>query len=107
MFGIKFPLTKVEPATLSSFCKMSSDTSFSELISGTTSSCSATFLNSILDDTAATLFVIVAFVVFVRVFTGTGISVPDALIGDEFGVADRDRFRHGIHWLGRKFFGNV
>ena len=33
--------------TLSIFCKISRETSFSELMSGTTSSCSATFLNSI------------------------------------------------------------
>jgi hypothetical protein len=77
IFGIRLPPIRVLVPRLSSFCKMSSDTSFSELISGTTSSCNATFLYSMLDATAATLVVVVA---FVRVFTGIGISVPDAIM---------------------------
>src|SRR5437867_10773037 len=82
MFGIKFPLTKVEPATLSSFCKISSDTSFSELINGTTSSCNATFLNSTLDELANAFVVATPAVVVgaLKVLTGMGISVPDAMI---------------------------
>src|SRR5260370_480285 len=49
MFGMALPLTTVVPARLSSFCRISSDTSLSELIRGTTSSCKATRLNSIFD----------------------------------------------------------
>ena len=80
MVGTELPpiLTLLPGTTLSIFCKISSETSFSELISGTTSSCNATFLNSILDWTAATFVVVTA--VLVRVLTGTGISCPLAII---------------------------
>ena len=50
----------------------------SELISGTTSSCNATFLNSMLEATAATPVVVA--VALVSVLTGTGISVPEAMM---------------------------
>ena len=67
--------------TLSIFCKISSETSFSELISGTTSSCNATFLNWMLDCTAATPLVTpVVTVALLKVLTGTGISCPFAMI---------------------------
>src|ERR1700731_2059770 len=82
IFGIKLPSIFVESATLSSFCRISSVTSFSELISGTTSSWRATFLNWILD-------CVPKFVAGVapcwgmnddNVLTGTGISVPEAIM---------------------------
>src|SRR5437899_2804881 len=82
MVGMELPLMIVDPARLSSFCKISSDTSFSELINGTTSSCNATFLNSTLDELAnavvgAALPVVVG---ALKVLTGMGISVPEAII---------------------------
>ena len=77
MFGMSLLSTRVVPATLSSFCKISRETSFSELIRGTTSSCKAIFLNWILEATAATFVVVVA---LVSVLTGTGISVPLAIM---------------------------
>src|SRR6266567_2563590 len=82
MVGTKLPLILTSPpcTMLSIFCKISSDTSFSELISGTTSSCVATFLYSMLAETAAVLFITPPTFVFERVFTGTGTSLPDAMI---------------------------
>src|SRR5438477_1645927 len=74
-------LTLLLGTTLSIFCKISSETSFSELMSGTTSSWSATFLNSMLDCTAATLLLTLAVTVaLLKVLTGTGISWPFAMI---------------------------
>src|SRR5437870_9095932 len=82
MFGIALPLTTVVPARLSSFCRISSDTSLSELIRGTTSSCKATRLNSIFDccPTFVPVTVLFALTSEDSVLTGTGISVPDAMI---------------------------
>ena len=65
---------------LSIFCKISSETSFSELISGTTSSCSATFLNWIFDCCARPVLMMPPPVADWIVLTGTGISVPEAMI---------------------------
>ena len=64
---------------LSIFCKISSDTSFSELMSGTTSSWNTTFLYSMFAETAA-VFRYTPLFAFVRVLTGTGISCPEAMI---------------------------
>ncbi len=82
MVGTSLPLIRTLPpcTMLSIFCKISSDTSFSELISGTTSSCVTTFLYSMLAETAAVLFTTPPIFEFVRVFTGTGTSRPDAMI---------------------------
>src|SRR4029077_10740636 len=65
---------------LSIFCRISSDTSFSELMSGTTSSCNTTFLYSMLAETAAWLFITPPTFEFVRVLTGTGTSCPEAMM---------------------------
>src|SRR4029077_5551187 len=80
--GTEFPpiFTLLLGTTLSIFCKISSETSFSELISGTTSSCSATFLNSMLDWTEATLLTTAPLFTLLKVLTGTGISWPFAMI---------------------------
>src|ERR1044072_9880038 len=62
--GTELPLMSTFPfgTRLSIFCKISSDTSFSELMSGTTSSCKTTFLYSMLDWIEPTFRVVVAFV---------------------------------------------
>src|SRR5882762_6606021 len=77
--GTELPLMSTFPfgTRLSIFCKISSDTTFSELMSGTTSSCKTTFLYSMLDWIEPTLRVVVA---FVKVLVGTGTSCPDAMI---------------------------
>src|SRR4029079_100553 len=72
--------TLLPGTTLSIFCKISRETSFSELMRGTTSSCNATFLNSMLDWTEATLLTTAPLFTLLKVFVGTGISCPFAMI---------------------------
>src|SRR5205807_9113021 len=78
--GIRLPPITWKSPRLSSFCKISRDTSFSELISGTTSSCNATFLYSIFEDTAAWLAITFEPTTFVSVLVGIGTSWPEAMI---------------------------
>src|ERR1043166_5032471 len=73
MVGIELPPTFVLcPLRLSSFCKISSATSRSALISGTTSSWSATFLNSTDELTAAVLLIAAPLTTFDNVEVGNG-----------------------------------
>src|SRR5204862_7873033 len=65
--------------TLSIFCRISNETSLSELISGTTSSWSATFLNSMFDCCESPVLMMLVPVEALSVLTGTGISVPEAI----------------------------
>src|ERR1051326_3612778 len=76
------PMLTFPPATrLSIFCRISRETSLSELISGTTSSWRATFLYSIFDATAAVpVFETLVLTTLVKVLTGIGTSWPEAMM---------------------------
>jgi len=80
MFGIEFPSIIVDPARLSIFWRISSGHFLVRINQWHDLELQRHFLNSILEATAAVPVVVVVLVRLVSEATGTGISVPDAMI---------------------------